>query len=95
MRHYYFLDLWYRRDTISWPPRFLDLNPLDYFVWEYLKERVYYQKINSEAFLRNRIFQAAIELRRVMTQKATERKLQEMARACFIQKRWTLCQLLQ
>lgn len=30
-----------RRGTIEWPPRSPDLTPLDYFLWGYLKERVY------------------------------------------------------
>ncbi|CAK1591478.1 unnamed protein product [Parnassius mnemosyne] len=30
-----------RRSTINWPPRSPDLSPLDYFLWGYLKGKVY------------------------------------------------------
>ncbi|KAL4098417.1 hypothetical protein QTP88_023036 [Uroleucon formosanum] len=56
-----------RGGTIPWPPRSPDLTPLDFFVWGYLKERVYQQEVDSEAELRQRILQAAIEMRRVIT----------------------------
>lgn len=31
-------------DKKQWPPRSPDLNPCDYFLWGYLKQRVYYPK---------------------------------------------------
>jgi hypothetical protein len=36
---------------------------MDFFVWGYFKERVYHQEVDSEAKLRQRILQAAIEMR--------------------------------
>ncbi len=30
-----------RRGNVEWPPRSPDLNPLDFFLWGYLKEKVY------------------------------------------------------
>jgi len=36
-----------RRGAIKWPPRSPDLTPLDYFMWGYLKERVYKTKIKK------------------------------------------------
>lgn len=40
---------------IHWPPRSCDLNPLDYTVWSYLKEKVYATEVNSRQELENRI----------------------------------------
>jgi transposase len=31
----------YSEEGIEWPPYSPDLNPLDYFLWGYLKDRVY------------------------------------------------------
>jgi len=33
-----------RRGEIEWPARSPDLTPLDYFLWDYLKDRVYRTK---------------------------------------------------
>ncbi|XP_075163253.1 uncharacterized protein LOC142235887 [Haematobia irritans] len=30
-----------RNDDVNWPPRSCDLTPLDFFLWGYLKEKVY------------------------------------------------------
>ena len=30
-----------RRGDVNWPPRSCDLTPLDFFLWGYLKEKVY------------------------------------------------------
>lgn len=30
-----------RRGTIEWPPRSPDLSPSDFFLWVYVKDRVY------------------------------------------------------
>lgn len=74
-----------RGGTIPWPPRSPDLTPLDFFVWGYLKERVYQQEVDSEAELRQRILQAAIEMRRVITAGVTGSQVRERARACLRQ----------
>lgn len=41
-----------------WPPRSPDLTPLDFFLWGYLKERVYYTSPATLEILENRIHQA-------------------------------------
>ncbi|EFN83299.1 hypothetical protein EAI_07803, partial [Harpegnathos saltator] len=42
-----FSDRWIgRKDTIEWPPRSLDLTPLDFFYYGYLKTKIY--EIRSE-----------------------------------------------
>lgn len=53
-----------RHGTLRWPPNSPDLNPLDLFLWGYLKNKIYYdrpeninilrQKIENEIFLLNR-----------------------------------------
>lgn len=44
-----------RRGPISWPPRSPDLNPLDFYLWGYLKGAVYSSVISSREELWNRI----------------------------------------
>ncbi|KOC59408.1 hypothetical protein WH47_11037, partial [Habropoda laboriosa] len=47
-----------RGGPVAWPPRSPDLNPLDYFLWGYLKSQVYSSPINDLEELRNRIHHA-------------------------------------
>lgn len=48
-----------RLGPILWPPRSPDLNPLDFFYWGCLKDKVYAKPIRSEEELRQRVFDAA------------------------------------
>lgn len=48
-----------RRGTIEWPARSPDLTPLDYFLWGYLKDRVYKTKPQNLNDLRRRILDEA------------------------------------
>ena len=51
-----FIDRWIgRRGDIEWPARSPDLTPLDYFLWGYLKDRVYKTKPQNLDELRQRI----------------------------------------
>jgi len=51
-----FVDRWIgRRGAIEWPARSPDLTPLDYFLWGYLKDRVYKTKPQNLAELQQRI----------------------------------------
>lgn len=51
-----FADRWIgRRGFIEWPARSPDLNPLDYFLWGYLKDRVFKTKPQNLEELRQRI----------------------------------------
>ncbi|XP_023312530.1 uncharacterized protein LOC111692677 [Anoplophora glabripennis] len=43
------------RGTIEWPPRSPDLTPLDYFLWGYLKSKVYFNRPNTIEELKDRI----------------------------------------
>jgi hypothetical protein len=44
-----------RRGCIDWPPKSPDLTPIDYFLWVYLKNRVYRRKFRKVEELKTRI----------------------------------------
>jgi len=44
-----------RRGQLEWPARSPDLTPMDFFLWGYLKHRVYVNKPNSVEELKNKI----------------------------------------
>ena len=47
----------------SWPPCSPDLNPIDYFIWSAMEEKVYRaEKIRDVALLKSKIIQASEEL---------------------------------
>jgi len=48
-----------RRREIEWPPCLSDLSPLDYFLWGYLKGKVYAIKLKNLEELRQRIIEEA------------------------------------
>ena len=51
-----------RRGDVSWPPRSPDLSPCDFFLWGYLKERVYTEKPRTLHELKEAISE---EIRRI------------------------------
>ncbi|EFN74499.1 hypothetical protein EAG_13313, partial [Camponotus floridanus] len=59
-----------RRGEIEWPARSPDLTPLDYFLWGYLKSKVYATQLQNLDELRNRIMQEAALIDRVMIRNA-------------------------
>jgi hypothetical protein len=40
---------------VAWPPRSPDLTPLDYFLWGYVKARVYHTRPENPEELKDRI----------------------------------------
>lgn len=52
-----------RDAPVPWPPRSPDLNPCDYFLWGYLKNKVYSVPINTAEQLWERILWAANNVR--------------------------------
>lgn len=44
-----------RGGRIPWPPRSPDLNPLDFFLWGYMKEQIYERQCRDEQELREKI----------------------------------------
>lgn len=68
---------WFGRfsPTVPWPPRSPDLNPLDYFLWGYVKNAVYNtQNILSQNETQERIQQVFESIRQdpAMITRATE-----------------------
>jgi hypothetical protein len=54
-----FLNKWIGRGGfLSWPPRSPDLTPLDFFLWDYVNNIVYQEKIADLRTLRHRITEA-------------------------------------
>jgi len=65
-----FPDAWIGRDgPIPWPPRSPDLPPLDFFLWGYIKNSVYAEKIRNIEHLQDRITSAIETVTRDMIQK--------------------------
>jgi len=65
-----FPDAWIGRGgPISWPPRSPDLSPLDFFLWGYIKNIVYAEKIRNIQHLQDRITSAIEIVTRDMIQK--------------------------
>lgn len=64
---------WIGRDgPFLWPARSPDLNPLDYFFWGYMKERVYETPPEDADDLFNRIFAVAGEITPQMFRQNTQ-----------------------
>jgi len=65
-----FPDAWIGRGgPIPWPPRSPDISPLDFFLWGYIKNIVYIEKIRNIQHLQDRITSAIETVTRDMIQK--------------------------
>jgi len=65
-----FPDAWIGRSgPIPWQPRSPDLSPLDFFLWGYIKNIVYAEKIKHIQHLQERITSATETVTRDMIQK--------------------------
>ena len=68
-----------RRGSIEWPARSPDLTPLDFFLWGYLKNKVYSQPIRDKEHLKEVIkshcteLKAQLELLRRVTRSVPDR----------------------
>ena len=58
-----------RGGPIPWPPQNPDLSPLDFFLWGYIKNIVYAEKIRNIQHLQERITSAIETVTRDMIQK--------------------------
>jgi len=66
-----FPDAWIGRDgQIPLPPRSPDLSPLDFFLWGYIKNIVYTEKIRNIQHLQDRITSAIETVTRDMVHKS-------------------------
>lgn len=52
-----------RGGPIAWPPRSPDLTPLDFYLWGYIKQKVYAMPIENREQLITRMFAAAAEIK--------------------------------
>lgn len=71
-----------RLGPILWPPRSPDLNPLDFFYWGCIKEKVYARPISNIDELRQRITDAAQELNLARNARWIKRSFLKRCRAC-------------
>lgn len=74
-----------RGGPVPWPARSPDLNPMDFFVWGFMKSEVYATPINNEEELLNRIQAAAQKVREILSHKVTVGAMRKRARACIRQ----------
>jgi len=82
-----FPDAWIGRGgPIPWSPRSPDLSPLDLFLWGYIKNIVYAEKIKNIQHLQERITSAIEIVKRDMIQK-TWQEIQfrlDVSRATYV-----------
>jgi hypothetical protein len=64
-----------RGGPIPWPPRSPDITPLDFFLWGYVKDRVYATKVQNLVELKHRITAAVATITREMLE-ATWREVE-------------------
>lgn len=72
-----------RLAPILWPPRSPDLNPLDFFYWGCIKEKVYFRPVQSLNELHERIGVAAEEISRSGYSRNLKRSFIKRCRACI------------
>jgi len=60
-----------RGGPINWPPRSPDLNPLDYFLWGYIKSKVEPRRNGTEAEVRQAIVAAFATITREIAHNTT------------------------
>lgn len=68
---------------IPWPARCPDLTPVDFYVWGHMKSLVYATPIPSVEILREKIIEAAEEIRRSLTSRVTVSEIRKRVRACI------------
>lgn len=70
-----------RMGPIAWPARSPDLNPLDFFLWGYLKMQVYATPVSNIQVLRDRILEGCEQIRNIPG--IFENVRQSMRRRCM------------
>lgn len=77
-------DKWIGRlGSILWPPRSPDLNPLDFFYWGCIKEKVYFKPVANRDELRHKIFEAGEEINARRFGRLVNRSFLRRCRACI------------
>ncbi|GBM52050.1 hypothetical protein AVEN_23285-1 [Araneus ventricosus] len=68
---------------LEWPPRSPGLNPLDFFLWGYMKQRVYATTPPTFQELRNRITDACASVSPAMLYNV-QREVQSRVQMCIV-----------
>ncbi|GBO09091.1 hypothetical protein AVEN_272461-1 [Araneus ventricosus] len=68
---------------VEWPPRSPALNPLDFFLWGYIKQRVYATPPPTLQELRNRITDACASVSPAMLYNV-QREVQSRVQMCIV-----------
>ncbi|GBN60593.1 hypothetical protein AVEN_226786-1 [Araneus ventricosus] len=68
---------------VEWPPRSPDLNPLDFFMWEYIKQRVYATPPPTLQELKNRITDTCASVSPAMLYNV-QREVQSRVEMCIV-----------
>ncbi|GBN68746.1 hypothetical protein AVEN_148774-1 [Araneus ventricosus] len=71
---------------VEWPPHSPDLNPLDFFLWGYIKQRVHATYPPTLQELRNRITDVCASVSPAMS-RYVQRKLQSRVQMCIVVER--------
>ena len=66
----------------EWPPRSPDLTPLDFFLWGYIKSRVYETVPGSIQELQRRIQAEVVSLRRTRMVRTAVHSMRSRAETC-------------
>lgn len=74
-----------RNGPIAWPPRSPDLTPLDFYLWGFMKDRVYTVEIRTREQLLQRIEEAAVEARANMEGFSMTDELKKRFQRCLIE----------
>lgn len=75
-----------RGGPIQWPPRSPDLTIMDFFMWSWIKNRVYAERIIDIDHLRNRILMAFDYLKdHQQLLRNNHRSLEERCRTCLVE----------
>lgn len=72
-----------RGGPIPWPARSPDLTPLDFCVWGHMKDLVYVTPVTSIEELRERITNAADQMRATITSRITKTEVRKRIRTCI------------
>ncbi|GBL78223.1 hypothetical protein AVEN_217354-1, partial [Araneus ventricosus] len=74
--------IWYD-GCVEWPPRSPDMKRLDFFLWGYIKQRVYATPHSTLQELRNRITDACASMSPVMLYNV-HREVQSRVQMCIV-----------
>lgn len=78
-----------------WPPRSPDLSVLDFFIWGYVKDRVYADPVTTKDNMKDRVRDAFAALTDIQIRRATARSLLKRINKCLEQEGHVFEYLLQ